>query len=228
MQLDISNLGAEAQQQLAAILAQLQPNNPNSPNSPNGPNKKRTRKRATDTIKYLTESEMERFLGVIQSPRDLAIMTVGYKRGLRASEIGGIQLADLEMRDERLTIRRKKGSKGGQYHLTSKEIKALRAWLKVRGYEPGPLFPSRQGSKGISQQMLWVLMQKYGRLAGIPSEKCHPHVLKHSCATHLLGRGLTVEDIADHIGHRNVQNTLIYASFGGNRRIERDKRLREW
>lgn len=184
-------------------------------------------KRPSQEVQYLTEEEIERLFAAIRSPRDLAIFRVAYHRGLRASEIGLLQLSDYDQKSDRLTVRRLKGSRGGQYHLTKNEVRALRAWLRVRGSNPGPLFPSRLG-KPISQQMLDVLMKRYGEAAGIPREKRHFHVLKHSTATHLLNRGEPIEDVQDHLGHVNIQNTMLYARITNKRRIERDRRLRDW
>ncbi len=178
-------------------------------------------------ILYLTEEEIDRLFGVITSIRDRAIFRIGYHRGLRAREIGMLQLADYSAKQDRLTFDRLKGSTGGEYHLCSSEVRALRAWLRERGGEPGPLFPSRRG-RPISQQMLDVLMKKYCRMAGIPRDRAHFHVLKHSCATHLLNRGESIEDVQDHLGHRNIQNTLVYAKITSSRRQARDRRLREW
>jgi integrase len=175
----------------------------------------------------LTTEEIDRFFGVIDTPRNAAMFRVAYHRGLRASEIGLLQIADWDASADRLRVRRKKGSRGGEFHLTKKEVKALRAWLKVRGSLPGPLFPSRVG-RGISQQMLDRWMKHYGELAGIPPEKRHCHALKHSCGTHLLERGENIEDVQDHLGHVNIQNTLVYAKITNRRRQERDRRLRDW
>lgn len=219
MNLDITQLGAAEQAQLAGLLAKLQPNAATSAGA--------TKKRRSSDIKYLTEDEVERLFKVITATRDRAIFRVAYHRGLRARELGRLKLADYLVREDRLDVRRLKGSAGGEYHLTSGEVRSLRAWLKERGTEAGPLFPSRRG-KGISQQMLDVLMKRYGAAAGIPREKCHMHALKHSCGTHLLNRGESVEDVQDHLGHRNIQNTLIYAKFTNRRRQERDRRLRDW
>jgi site-specific recombinase XerD len=187
--------------------------------------KRKARKK--DAVKYLSEEQLEQFFAVIKSPRDTAIFRLIYHRGLRASELGTLQLADWNRERDRIRFTRLKGSHGGEYHLTSREVRVLRAWLKVRGLEPGPLFPSRN-HKGISQQMLDVLMKKYGRQAGLPTELCHVHALKHSCATHLLNRGESIEDVQDHLGHANIQNTMLYAKVTGKRRSLRDQRLREW
>lgn len=178
-------------------------------------------------LKYFTEQELESLFRAVDSVRDRAILRIAYHRGLRASEIGAIQLSDWLQRDDRIIIRRLKGSAGGEYHLTSNEVRALRAWLKVRGSDPGPLFLSREG-RPISRQMLDVLMKRYGRKAGLDLGKCHMHALKHSCATHLLNRGESLEDAKDHLGHRSIKSTEVYAQFTHKRRHERDRRLRDW
>ena len=193
--------------------------------------------RAAEKIKYLNADELEAFFRTVAKPpfdvtawqtaRDVALFRVAFHRGLRASELGRLQLSDLRMSAERIRFERRKGSNGGEYHLCSSEVRALRAWLKQRGMEPGPLFPSRRG-RGISQQMIDVLVKRYGAAAGIAREKCHVHTLKHSCGTMLLERGESIEDVQDHLGHKNIQNTLVYARFTSPRRHARDKRLRDW
>lgn len=190
------------------------------------PRKKRAKAR-TETIKYLTEEETAKFFKSIDSTRDRAIFMVMYKRGLRASEIGMLQLSDWQIARDRIVFNRLKGSNGGEYHLTAAEVKALKSWLKERGSEPGPLFPSRKGS-AISRKMLDVLMKAYGAKAGIPKEKMHCHAFKHACGTHLLERGESLEDVQDHLGHVNIQSTLVYAKFRNSRRQARDRRLRDW
>ena len=214
---DLSALTAEQLDQLKQQLL-------HAGDVPLGRKKKARRK---DTTKYLSEEQIDRFFRVIPNPRDVAMFRVIYHRGLRASEVGLLQLADWNRERDRLRFSRLKGSHGGEYHLTSKEVRALRAWLKVRGVEPGPLFPSRKG-KGISQQMLDVLMKRYGKLAGLPAELCHTHTLKHSCATHLLNLELSIEDVQDHLGHANIQSTLHYAKYSAKRRALKDQRLRDW
>lgn len=217
MQIDTSVLGTA--EQLAALLAKMQLMPATAP-------AKRKRKFGqVDKIKYLTEAQTEAFFRVIQSPRDKAIFRVIYHRGLRASEVGTLQLTDYNVRDGRITFARKKGSIGGEYHLTKIEVRALNAWIKVRGNEPGPLFPSRNGT-AISQQMLDVLMKKYCAQAGIPRELAHTHALKHSCATHLLALGETRESVQDHMGHRSSKSTDCYMKFTSRR--DRERRVINW
>jgi len=223
-ELNLNDLSAEQKAVLSGLLAQISGTPPQSP-PPTGPKGKRRRK--PETVQYLTGDELARLLKVIRSPRDRAMFIVAYHRGLRASETQKLQMSDIRLKDERIQVNRCKGSASGEFHLTASEVRALRAYFKVRGYDPGPVFLSREG-KGVSQQMQDVLMKRYGALAMIPPEKRHVHCFKHTCATHLLERGESLEDVQDHLGHRNPQNTQIYAKFTSPRRQARDKRLRDW
>jgi site-specific recombinase XerD len=219
MSLDLSKLTPDMAAQLEGILATM--------HSGVAATAKRKTRRKDELKKYLSEDQIEKLFAVIKSPRDTAIFRIIYHRGLRAAEVALLELADWNRERDRIRFSRLKGSHGGEYHLTSREVRALRGWLKVRGVEAGPLFPSRKGN-GISQQMLDVLMKQYGQMAGLPSDLCHVHALKHSCATHLLNLGLSIEDVQDHLGHVNIQSTLEYAKYSTQRRAEKDKRLRDW
>ena len=188
---------------------------------------KSKRVRKAETIKYWTEEEWTRFIALIESPMYRAAFIVAYHRGLRATETRNLQISDLRLKDDRVQINRLKGSASGEYHFGSTESRAIKAWLKIRGTEPGPLFRTRVGT-GPSQQMQDKMVKKFGPLAGIALDKCHVHCLKHSCATHLLARGESLEDVKDHLGHRSITSTEKYAKFTSPRRQARDKRLRDW
>jgi site-specific recombinase XerC len=195
-----------------------------STGSQDEPPKRKRRKKGEP--QYLQTDEMARLFKVITSPRDRAMFRLMYHAGLRASEIGILELRDYNPRTERIHIERLKGSNSGDHHLCREESKAMRAWLKVRGNAPGPIFTSRKGG-GIDRRMIWVLMRKYGALAMVPAKYRHPHVLKHSCATHLLEKGFHVEQVQDWIGHANIANTMIYAHITNARRDEMAKSLKD-
>src|SRR5215211_6057076 len=108
---DLSELGVAEQSQLVALLAKLRPT---------AAKKKKKRARTPPTvekIKYFTEDQIRRLFKAIESPRDTAMFRVAYHRGLRAAEVGMIQLDDLNLRDCRIRFARLKGSIGGEYHL---------------------------------------------------------------------------------------------------------------
>ncbi len=207
-------------------LTSRQPDAARQKSTPGGPPPKKRAKRAKRQPSFLQEPEVERLFKVITDARDRAIFRLAYHAGLRASEVGLLELRDYQPRTERIFIHRLKGSNSGEHHLCREEAKALRAWLKVRGNDPGPIFPSRK-RRPISRKMLDVLMKQYGAVAMIPQKLRHFHTLKHSCATHLLSKGFHVEQVQDWIGHANIQNTMIYARVTNSRREEMAKSLRD-
>jgi len=159
---------------------------------------------------YLTQDELRRLLGAVRSPRDRALLLLAYRHGLRASEVGLLRLSDLDLERARIRIRRLKGSLGGEHPLQPDEVRLLRAWLRRRKDTRPWLFPSRRGTP-ISRKTLDYLMKRYGAAAGLPPEKRHFHVLKHSIATHLLEAGADVMFVREWLGHANIANTVVYA-----------------
>jgi integrase len=182
--------------------------------------------------KYLILDEKDALFRVIEDPRDRAIFRLAYQHGLRASELGMIQMKDwrrgtsLDM--DRLFLRRLKGSIGGETILVNAAATALRAWLRIRGTAPGPIFQSRN-HRPISRRRLDELMKHYCQLAGIPEEKAHFHALKHTCGTLLLSeQHESIVDVQKHLGHADIRSTMIYAQLTDEANRERAERLRDW
>src|SRR5664279_3821590 len=98
------------------------------------------RRRHKDGPPFLQFDEVARLFVVIHSPRDRAIFRLAYHAGLRASEVGDLQMRDWDAKTERIHVRRLKGSHSGTHHLCKEEARAFRAWLKARGPAPGPIF----------------------------------------------------------------------------------------
>jgi len=163
-------------------------------------------------------------MAVIKSPRDRAIFAVCYWRGLRASEIGMLPLTAYRPQAKTLFVKRLKGSMSGEFPLSPLEVRTLTAWLKVRGADPGPLFISRNG-RGVCRNRIFMLMRKYGAAAGLPAELCHPHALKHSIATHLIGKHSEVFAVKDWLGHKSINSTLEYAKFRNEQRSAEARRI---
>jgi len=166
-------------------------------------------RRQERTIHFLTQDELRQLFKVIRSKRDKAIFLVAYRHGLRASEIGLLQRADVDAKQGRISIHRLQGSISGVYPMQPDAQKAVRSYLRTRADESPYLFLSNRRVP-ISRDMLHHLMQTYGELAGLPVEKRKFHCLKHSIATHLLDAGADLAFVKDWLGHANIQNTTIY------------------
>jgi site-specific recombinase XerD len=135
---------------------------------------------------------------------------VAYRHGLRASDIGLLQQADMDVKQGRISIHRLKGSISGVYPMQPDVLKAIRSYLRTRADESPYLVLSNRHVP-ISRYMLHHLMQIYGKMAGLPVEKRKFHCLKHSIATHLLDAGADLAFVKDWLGHANMQHTTIYA-----------------
>jgi integrase len=85
---------------------------------------------------YLTEAEIKPFLAAARQgrhgARDHAMMLMAYRHGLRAAELTGVKLADLDLATARLFVRRSKGSLSTHHPIDGDELRAIRAWLRER------------------------------------------------------------------------------------------------
>jgi len=184
-------------------------------------------------LKYMIANEIRALLAAaFKSPRDYAIFRLGYHHGLRASEIGLLEMTDwmpaARMENDRLMIHRLKNSISGETRIVPAAAEALRRWIKKRGTAPGPIFPSRK-DKPISRRRLDELAKFYGKKAGIPEDKRHFHALRHTCATSLLSEHeLDIAHVKDHLGHKNIQNTMIYAQLTAAASDARFNKIRSW
>ena len=136
--------------------------------------------------------------------------------GLRASEVAGLRLDDFDWRNETFCVRRAK--RGGiqqfpiQYEVGDAILDYLRygrSHCTCRNVFLTVQLPYRPLGRGAS----WGIVGKRMKQLGIQSEHRGPHSLRHACATHLLKKGSSLQEIADFLGHRNLQSVGIYAKY---------------
>lgn len=168
---------------------------------------------------YLTADEWKRFIAQTRwHPRDHALFTVMFWRGLRASEARLLTREDIDMDAGTIVVHRVKNSKTGhRFEQSTEEYVALTDWLADEkcGFRPFDL----------GRAQIWSLFRRYATIADIPAAKRHPHVLKHSIATHLLDRGLDSVDVQDWLGHKAIKNTMIYTHITNARRKAAAKKV---
>jgi integrase/recombinase XerD len=146
--------------------------------------------------------------------RDKAILETMYATGSRASEVVGLKLGDLHL-DGGFCQCHGKGNKQRIVPLGRPAVNALKAYLSgqrpalVSAAPEAPwVFVSRGGRK-LTREMLWVLVKKYVRRAGIHGE-ASPHTLRHSFATHMLAGGADLRTVQELLGHSSIQTTQQY------------------
>ena len=152
-----------------------------------------------------------------RSTRDWAMILLAYRHGLRASEVCGVKLADVDLKAGSISIRRLKGSlhtiqplyqHRGQPLLD--ETAALRAWLRKRPADGSDfLFTSQKGGK-LGRTQFFRNFQTVAESAGLEVQKRHPHVLKHSLASHLVAGNANLALIRQALGHRSISSTMQY------------------
>lgn len=164
---------------------------------------------------FLTEAEMKRFLEAARhgrhGVRDHAMMIVTYRHGLRVSELIDIRIKDLDLETGRLYVRRKKGSLSTHQPIEGDELRAIRAWLRVREKRPDErspyLFLSERGP--LTRQAVNYLVGQAGKRAKLRFH-VHPHMLRHSTGYYLANRNYDTRLIQDYLGHRNIAHTVRY------------------
>ena len=148
--------------------------------------------------------------------RNLAIFEIAIHAGLRASEIRLIRIGDYDPQRQQIYCKRLKHSCSNTLRIIDDHVlQALDLWYKCRiqqSYDTDALFISNKGNP-ISRKQLDVLTKKYCRNTSIPADKHHFHVLKHTRAVQLADLGVNVQDIQWWLGHKKIENTLIYMQF---------------
>lgn len=174
--------------------------------------------------KALTEAEVATLLGAVvgwepRARRDRAILEVLYGSGLRISELVGLSLGDLDLTDGILRAFGK-GSKERVVPLMGTALQAMHEWLAVSGR--GAMAPARWARRGdaeavflnarggrLTRQGAWGIIRHHGDRVGL-GDRLTPHVLRHSCATHLLDHGADIRIVQELLGHASISTTQVY------------------
>jgi site-specific recombinase XerD len=166
---------------------------------------------------YFTRREVESLFAEITDLRDRALFGVMYYFGLRASEVGLLLQEHINFRNRRIYIPRLKGGIAGEKVMTSDCRRLLQTYLQSRRDILPYLFPSRN-ARPISRKRIDALFRRYAAQAGLPPHKRHSHCLRHSIATHLLDADQPLEYVQDHLGHRSIKSTQVYAKISDAKR----------
>ena len=173
--------------------------------------------------RYLTQDEVRRFLAAVAGPRDRALFALVYLYGLRVGEVALVRRGDVDLDRARIVVRRLKGGVWTERPLFSWAAELLRRYLGGRDLvEDAPLFPGRCGP--LRKRQVQALFSRYRDRAGI-SRSATCHSLRHSIATHLLDAGCALEFVQDHLGHRSIRSTSIYARITDRHRAAVFQRL---
>ena len=173
---------------------------------------------------FLTIEEINKLINMpdVSKPlgqRDRAIVELFYAAGMRVSELAGLNLGqlDLESREVRVIG---KGNKERLVIIGFPAAQAIETYLRhnrpqyANKYSGDAVFLNYQGGR-LTERWLQMLLMKYARAAGL-LKKVHPHLLRHTFATHLLDGGADLRVVQDLLGHANLSTTQIYTHVTQN------------
>ena len=176
--------------------------------------------------KTLSETQVEELLAApnVEVPiglRDRALLELLYATGLRVSELTGLKLFELNLQDG-VVRALGKGSKERLVPLGEVAVEWLQRYLLdgrvtlLKGRTCDEVFVTARG-KGMTRQMAWSLIKRYGSKVGIPREHISPHVLRHAFATHLLNHGADLRVVQMLLGHADISTTQVYTHVARER-----------
>jgi len=173
--------------------------------------------------RFWSEADVERILSdapaarpdPARDDRDRAVLELFYSAGLRVGELVGLNVGDVDPWEGTLRVFGK-GRRERVVPLGERALGALRRSLSHRGVDllaraaagaAVPLFVGRAGRR-LEVRTARRVVERAGRRSGVPG--AHPHLLRHSFATHLLDRGCDLRSVQEMLGHKNLSTTQIY------------------
>jgi integrase/recombinase XerD len=185
--------------------------------------------------KALGEDEVTALIDAVQGDdpiarRDRAVLEVLYGAGLRISELVGLSLPDVDLRGALLRVFGK-GAKERIVPIGRLAGAALDDWLVSPGgrtalapeqwrrrRDSDAVFLNARGGR-LTRQGVWLIVGKYGSKVGL-DDRLTPHVLRHSCATHMLDHGADIRTVQELLGHASISTTQIYTKVSTERMLE--------
>ena len=179
-------------------------------------------------MQYLKPDELRRLIEVaaIHSKRDVAMILLSYRHGLRASEVCGLTLDAVDEENKRLIVtakktRKKKGEKFYEAFMPKDDIgladlTVIHQWLKEReGYADAStspfLFLSRKRGPMLARSW-FKIFQSLAKEAGLRPEACHPHSLRHSLAMRSVAADVPLPMVSRMMRHRSIASLTPYVA----------------
>ncbi len=183
--------------------------------------------------KALGEHDVNRLLAAVTGDdpvarRDRALLELLYGTGARVSEVCDLSMGDIDF-DGRLVRLFGKGAKERIVPFGRAAADALDRWFAPGGRldlaptqwrrrdDANAVFLNTRGAR-LTRQAAWAVIKKYGRRAGLDTNhQLSPHVLRHSCATHLLDHGADLRVVQELLGHASISTTQVYTKVSQER-----------
>jgi site-specific recombinase XerD len=190
-------------------------------------------------VGFLTNEEITAILGIIdikkaEGFRDYTILHLLYDSGARAEEIASLRLDYLDVPNHALSIIGK-GNRYRRIELWPKTVQLLSMYIKKYRPAPKPLYQQilfiNQRRQGFTRHGINHLCKKHitAAIAENRRSKLNPvHCFRHSCAINMLASGYSITDIKNHLGHENLQSTMIYLQLDISKKRNLQKKFIEY
>jgi integrase/recombinase XerD len=162
----------------------------------------------------LSREEVARLIEAAGTPKYQAVLSVAYGAGLRASEVVGLKVSDIDSTRMTLRIEQGKGRKDRYAMLSPLLLERLRAWWRAgraqgKLLDGGWLFPGQNPVNPMSTRQFNRICRMAAEAAAI-DKRVSPHTLRHSYATHLLEQKVDIRVIQVLLGHKRLETTALY------------------
>jgi len=182
--------------------------------------------------KALSEANVERLLSAVRPDtpaglRDVALLEVLYGTGVRVSEAVGLSLGDVDLESRVMRVFGK-GAKERIVPVGRVAVDAIARWLDDgrpalepakwrRRSDAEAVFVNQRGGR-LSRQGAWLILSGHADRVGL-GDVVSPHVLRHSCATHLLDHGADIRSVQELLGHASISTTQRYTAVSPERLV---------
>jgi site-specific recombinase XerD len=157
---------------------------------------------------YFTQEELASMINYLSNVKHKLLISIGYCGGLRRSELQNLRLEDIDVKKNRLFIRRAKGRKD-RYTVLSNNIKGILADYFKEYHPKVYLFESNKPGIKYSTTSMANVLKNTAKAVGI-QRRVHLHMLRHSFATHLLEDGKDITYVQQLLGHADIKTTQKY------------------
>ena len=164
---------------------------------------------------YLTPEELDRLVTTARKRgryglRDALAITMGYRHGLRVSELVELRWDQVDFTTGHLTVHRRKGSTGSTQPIDGAEMRQLRKLQREQPPGSAYVFNNERGAP-MSPAGFQRMLRRVGEECGLPA--VHPHMLRHSCGFALADKGRDLREIQGYLGRKSIGNTTKYVEL---------------
>lgn len=159
---------------------------------------------------FLSEAQVLQLIEATETLRELALIEFLYATGCRVAEAQAVSIEDINL-EKQVVLLRGKGRKERIVPFGKPAREALRKYLSTGVHllqDGGYLFLRQKSPNPLTVRTLSKMVNTISRRAGLGTVS--PHVLRHSCATHMLNRGADIRYIQEMLGHSSLSSTMVY------------------